>query len=154
LRVLVVEDDPDTGDSLALLLRLYGHEATVTRDGDAAALACQSFLPDVLLLDLGLPGEDGFRVAGRLLPLLERRPLLVAMTGHGREEHIHRCRQVGFDHYFLKPADLDCLRQVLEEYGTCLARAEGPEGGPRGNRPLSGLPRTNPPFPAIPGSTG
>ncbi len=129
MRILIVEDHPDAGDSLALMLRLSGYEAQVTRDGDAAARAVQGAPPDVLILDLGLPREDGYRVAQRLLLLLAHRPLLIALTGYGQAEDVERCRQEGFDHHFLKPADPDLLRRVLEAYGARPARAGGTDPG-------------------------
>src|SRR3989442_1103189 len=86
LRVLIVEDDPDAGESLAILLGLYGHEAHVARDGPAALQEAQAHSPDVVLLDIGLPGMDGRELATRLRQqAAERRTLLVAVTGYGQE---------------------------------------------------------------------
>ncbi len=114
LRVLVIEDWSDTADSYAVLLRLWGHEVRIARDGASALKAAPGFLPDVVLLDLGLPELDGCEVARRLrqLPGLEA-ALLVAVTGHGREADRRRAREAGIDLYLLKPADPDELRRVL-----------------------------------------
>ena len=86
LRVLVVEDDPDWAESLRLLLHLYGHRAEVADDGTAALAAARQFAPDVVLLDLGLPGMDGYEVARRLREQpTEKPPLLLAVTGYGED---------------------------------------------------------------------
>src|SRR5262245_31205665 len=91
LRVLVVEDHTDTADSMAQLLGLYGFEVRVARDGPGALAAVQMFQPDAVLLDIGLPGMDGYEVARRLRDLAApRRPLLVAVSGYGREQDKRR----------------------------------------------------------------
>ena len=110
LRVLVVDDFRDAADSLALLLKLLGHDARAVYDGPTALRVAASFRPDVVLLDLGLPGLDGYAVARRLRGQVG---LLVAATGFGQEEDRRRCREAGFDRFLLKPLDLGELQRVL-----------------------------------------
>jgi PAS domain S-box-containing protein len=113
-RVLVAEDNRDAAQSLDRLLRLWGHDVRTAADGAAALEVARAYRPDVVLLDLGLPGLDGYEVARRL----RREPglggvLLVALTGYGQEDDRRRTREAGFDHHLVKPADLERLRHVL-----------------------------------------
>jgi signal transduction histidine kinase/DNA-binding response OmpR family regulator len=113
-RVLVVDDNQDAAESLALLLRLAGHDVHVCHDGPAAVAAAVELVPEVVLLDIGLPGMDGFEVARRLRahPALAR-TLLVAVTGYGQSQDLDRSREVGFDHHLVKPVDPDTLVEVF-----------------------------------------
>ena len=113
-RILLVEDNLDAADALAELLRLWGHEVEVVHDGPAAVRSAQSGRPDVILLDIGLPGMDGYRVAAALrhLPDLQG-TLIVALTGYGQESDRQRSAQAGFDHHLVKPVDLEELRRLL-----------------------------------------
>ena len=115
-RVLVVDDDADTADSLVLLLTLWGCRAAAAYDGRAAAGAALATRPDVVVLDLGLPGLDGYEVARRLrvAPGLEK-VRLIAVSGFGREEDRERSRAAGFDHHLLKPVEPDVLRDLLTQ---------------------------------------
>ena len=114
LRVLVVDDNRDAADSLAMLLKLKGHDVRVTYDG-TAALTAASFQPDLVFLDLGMPGMDGYEVARRLRQLPEgQRCLLAALTGWGQEEDRRRTREVGFDRHLVKPVDPAELSALLE----------------------------------------
>jgi DNA-binding response OmpR family regulator len=116
LRVLIVEDYPDAADSLRLILDLYGFEAQVARDGLAALQAARSFRPDVVLLDLGLPGMDGWEVARRLPAVAtEKMPFLIAVTGFGREDDRRRSAQAGIDLHLVKPVDAEVLVGILKE---------------------------------------
>jgi PAS domain S-box-containing protein len=114
-RVLLVEDNLDAADALAELLRMWGHDVEVVHDGAAAVETAASIRPDVVLLDIGLPGMDGYQVAGtlRALPHLHG-ALLVALTGYGQEADRQRSAAVGFDHHLVKPVDLAELRQLVE----------------------------------------
>jgi len=107
----VVDDDPDWADSLADFLRAHGHEARTAYTPTTAVIEATSFRPDAMLMDIGIPGMDGYRLANKLCDLLGRRPLLVAITGCGHLEE--RSRQEGFDHHFLKPVDPAELLTVL-----------------------------------------
>jgi CheY-like chemotaxis protein len=124
LRVLLVEDDPDTLESSALLVRLFGHEALTAANGPAALALARSRPPDVALLDLALGGPcDGLEVARRLRRQegLEK-VLLVAVTGYGDECHRRRCREAGFDEYLVKPVEPNELAHLL----ACWARSAPP----------------------------
>jgi two-component system CheB/CheR fusion protein len=112
--VLVVDDNRDAAESLALLLQAVGHEVRTCHDGPSALEAAAEFGPDTVLLDIGLPGMDGYEVARRLraLPATER-ALLVALTGYGQEEDQRRARAAGCDHHLIKPADLEALSALL-----------------------------------------
>ena len=113
-RVLVVDDNRDAADSLALLLQLWGHLPVVAYDGPSALEAARASPPDLVLLDIGLPGMNGFELASRL----RGQPggddlLLVAITGYGQASDVRRAREVGFDHHFVKPIDPDVLLGLL-----------------------------------------
>ena len=113
-RVLVVDDNPDAADSLAVLLRLEGHEVRVACDGPAALAAAQADPAEVVILDLGMPGMDGFEVGRRLRALPRSKDvLLVALTGWAQEEDRRRCHEAGFDGHLPKPVEWDALRQFL-----------------------------------------
>jgi two-component system CheB/CheR fusion protein len=113
-RVLVVEHRVDAAESSAKLLELSGHEVQVARDGPEAIAAALRWQPGVILLDLGLPGMDGYEVARRLRqePACEK-TVLIAVTGHGQSEDRQRSRTAGIDHHLLKPVDWDVLRSLL-----------------------------------------
>jgi PAS domain S-box-containing protein len=115
LRVLIVEDNVDAGDSLSLLLRLDGYEVLVARSGPTALDVAPAFQPHVVLLDIGLPGMDGYQVAQRLRAKPEfKNVLLCALTGHTPSEADEdRPQQAGFDHHFVKPVNLKMLSQLL-----------------------------------------
>ena len=113
-RVLVVDDNEDGARLLARLLRSCGHQTTLAHDGPAALEAAIAHPPDVVLLDIGLPGMDGFEVARRLRELDgPNRALLVALTGYGREDDMRRSREAGFDHHMIKPVDPQALSDLL-----------------------------------------
>lgn len=116
-RILVVDDNMDTAESTALLLQLEGHEVQTALDGPSALEAATMFHPQIVLLDIGLPGLDGYEVARRLraLPELEG-ALLVAMTGYGQDEDRDRSRTAGFDGHLVKPVDLDRLKALMWAY--------------------------------------
>ena len=114
LLVLVVDDSQDCAESLALLVRFWGHEAVVTYDGAAALEAARVRTPDVVLLDIAMPKMDGYQLARRLRQIggMEK-ALLVAVTGHGSEADVQRCKEAGIDRHFTKPADPEGLKQWL-----------------------------------------
>jgi two-component system CheB/CheR fusion protein len=113
-RVLLVDDNVQAAESLALLVKLWGHDARIAHNGPDALAAARSYQPDVALLDIGLPGMDGYETARSLRaePGLQD-VLLVATTGYGRDEDRHRAREAGFHHHMVKPLDLDRLHDLL-----------------------------------------
>jgi PAS domain S-box-containing protein len=113
-RVLVVDDNRDAATTLGDLLEMMGHTVQVVYDGPTAVQAARSFLPDVVLLDIGLPGMNGYEVARRLRDEVgPSRMVLVAVTGYGQEEDRQRARAGGFDYHLLKPIDIPALQEVL-----------------------------------------
>jgi PAS domain S-box-containing protein len=112
--VLIVEDNPDTAESLAMLLQLRGHRTRAVPDGQAALDAARAARPDAMLVDIGLPGIDGYAVASlvRSDPALSG-VLLLALTGYGREEDKRLARAAGFDHHLVKPVDPEELFRLL-----------------------------------------
>jgi signal transduction histidine kinase len=113
-RVLIVDDNADVAESMALLLRLRGHDVRVAPDGAAALALCHEYAPDVVLLDLGLPGMGGHEVGRRLRcqPGLDK-ALVVAVTGSVAETDRRLSREAGFDHHLVKPIDPDDLDRLL-----------------------------------------
>jgi PAS domain S-box-containing protein len=116
LRVLVVDDSEDTTELLGTLLEMAGHSIQVAHTGPSALEVAASFRPDAVILDIGLPGLDGYQVAQRLRedPAL-RSMTLIAATGYGQEEDLRRSREVGFDQHLVKPIDPGELQRLLAE---------------------------------------
>jgi len=111
---LVVDDNLDAAVSLSRLIALLGHDVKVARDGNSALFMARSVRPDFVLLDIGLPGSDGFQVA----EALRREPGLaalkiIAVTGRGQEQDRERSQAAGIDYYLLKPVDVPFLESLL-----------------------------------------
>ncbi len=114
-RILVVDDNTDSAESLATLPRLLGNQVRTAPDGPCALDAAASYRPDVILLDIGLPGMDGYEVARRLRAEDRYgRPLLAALTGYGGEEDRRRARAAGFDRHMIKPVEIEVLQDMLK----------------------------------------
>lgn len=114
-RVLVVDDNRDSTETLSLLLGVKGHTTHVATDGEEAIAAADEFRPDIVLLDLSLPKLDGYEVAREL----RQRPyganlLLVAVTGWSGQDVRDKAAQAGFDYHLLKPFDWEHLEKILE----------------------------------------
>jgi PAS domain S-box-containing protein len=122
LRILVVDDNRDAAQSLATLLRLRGHDVRVEHDGAAALGAIASCSPQLVFLDLGMPGMDGFEVARRIRaePRLQG-VVLAALTGWGQREDRRRTAEAGFDHHLVKPADPEAVMQLLDRLSVASA---------------------------------
>jgi len=134
-RVLVVDDNVDAADTLALVLRHLGMEVGTAHDGPEALAAVLDLRPDVVLLDIGLPGMDGNEVARRLRAMPEGAGVtLVALSGWGQDDDRARSRAAGIEHHLVKPADLDVLQRLLDGLPTRpereLSAAGEPEGRP------------------------
>jgi signal transduction histidine kinase/DNA-binding response OmpR family regulator len=113
-RVLIVDDNMDAARSLTMLLEMGGHEVRCCYDGQSGLTEAETFRPEAVLLDIGLPELDGLEVARRLRALnLSPRPLLVALTGYGQADDVRRSREAGFDHHLVKPADPQTLAAIL-----------------------------------------
>ena len=123
LRILVVDDNQDSAISMTLLLELQGHEVHVAHAGEAALSVASEKRPDVILLDIGMPGMNGYEVA-RHLRAQEAftHTLLVAITGYGRASDLKQTESAGFDHHLVKPVDYEKLQAVLS---TCAAGNPG-----------------------------
>jgi CheY-like chemotaxis protein/two-component sensor histidine kinase len=121
LRMLVVDDMPPSARTLAIMLNGIGQETKIAHDGESALSAVDEFRPDVVLLDIAMPGMDGYEVCRRLRERFENgsrlRPLLVALTGYGQEEDRRRAFEAGFDRHLVKPTSLDALKQLLADAG-------------------------------------
>jgi len=113
-RVLIVDDNEDSAESLMMLAQSWGHEAVVACDGPSALTVALTFKPDMALVDIGLPGMNGYEVAKGLRKASPDRDLyLMALTGYGREEDIRLARAAGFNEHLVKPADLEALRRLM-----------------------------------------
>ncbi len=118
-RVLMVEDNPDSAETLGMILELLGHHVRVVHDGVAALDAARANVPDIVLIDIGLPGMNGYEVAEAMRrdPQLGR-IVLVALTGYGRPEDKARAMAAGFDYHLVKPVDVEALGDLVGRLGT------------------------------------
>jgi PAS domain S-box-containing protein len=124
LRVLIVDDNEDAATALEMLLEEAGHSVRAAHTGPAGLAAALEFLPDVMLLDIGLPELDGFEVAKRIRQQAAlHNVVLVAMTGYGREKERQRSREAGFDYHLVKPADFGTLEHILTAVSEKAAQA-------------------------------
>lgn len=113
-RILVVDDNHDSADSMAALLRLWGHEVEVAHDGPSALTAAAALRPSLAFLDIGLPGMDGYELARRLREQPNTGDLtLIALTGLGREEDRRRALEAGFDRHLTKPVNPETLQTIV-----------------------------------------
>jgi CheY-like chemotaxis protein len=113
-RILIVDDNPDSARSLAIIESRQGHKTWTALNGPDALAIATEFLPDVVLLDIGLPGMTGLEVAQqiRAIPALQN-VLVIGMSGYGRSEDFSEAKRAGFDRYLVKPLDLDELHRLL-----------------------------------------
>jgi two-component system CheB/CheR fusion protein len=114
-RILIVEDNEDSALSLQMLLEALGHATTVVHDGEGAVKAACADYPDVILMDIGLPGMSGYEAARRIRADCRQKPILIiALTGWGQEDDRRQSAEAGMDHHLVKPLDLGKLRLLLE----------------------------------------
>jgi CheY-like chemotaxis protein len=114
-RILIVDDNTDAAMSLAMLYELQGHETRTASTGPDGVVAATEFLPDVMLLDIGLPGMDGFEVARKIRAIPDLAGIrIIAMSGYGRAEDQAEAKHACFDLYMVKPVDLSILREWVE----------------------------------------
>ncbi len=129
-RILIVDDNQDAADSIAQYLQLEGHEVKTVGDGPQALACVPVFAPQIVVLDIGLPGLSGYEVARRLRAQPDAaHALLIAMTGYGQKEDQLRAMAAGFDHHFVKPADPRQLVELIAQWSRT-ARAEGDATAP------------------------
>lgn len=116
LRLLIVDDNRDAAESMAMLQELSGHSTRVALHGESALAMAADFKPDVVLLDIGLPGMDGFEVARRLRATPEGQgAFMIALTGYGSEQDRQQTKEAGFDRHLVKPADQKVLKGWFSE---------------------------------------
>jgi PAS domain S-box-containing protein len=119
-RVLVVDDNVDSVDSLAMLLRMMGHEVETASDGASGLDKAVGFKPDVAILDIGLPKVNGYELAKRIrAQQWSKDVILVALTGWGQEQHRRRSEESGFNHHLTKPVEFDVLQDILAAADSC-----------------------------------
>lgn len=117
LRVLIIEDLADSALTTAMLLRLYGHDVQISANGLDGIESARQGKPDVVLLDIGLPGIDGHAVAEKISrERTGRTPLLIAITGFGQESDRRRSEQSGIDLHLLKPVEPPVLESILRDF--------------------------------------
>src|ERR671912_2532174 len=115
-RILVVDDNHDSALSLAMMLSIMGHETRTAHDGESAVATAESFLPDVVLLDIGLPKLNGYEVAQRIRESAWGQAMfLIAVTGWGQEEDRQRSSEVGLNVHMVKPVEPAVLERLLSE---------------------------------------
>jgi signal transduction histidine kinase/ActR/RegA family two-component response regulator len=115
-RILIIDDDPDAADTLSMLLELSGHETQTLNESTEAVATAEAFVPDLILLDIGMPKMDGYSVARSIRQQAwGDKPVLVALTGWGQEEDRRKSREAGFDGHLVKPADYVTLSQLIAD---------------------------------------
>jgi CheY-like chemotaxis protein len=115
-RILVVDDNHDSALSLAMMLSIMGHETRTAHDGESAVSTAEGFLPDVVLLDIGLPKLNGYEVAQRIRENAWGKSMfLIAVTGWGQEEDRQRSSEVGLNVHMVKPVEPAALERLLSE---------------------------------------
>ena len=114
-RILLVEDNPDSRETLRTILRLWGHQVEVAEDGRSGVQKGLAWQPDIGILDIGLPILDGYQVAEQLRAILKDRIFLIALTGYSQPQDRQRAFTAGFDVHLTKPADLDELARLVAQ---------------------------------------
>jgi two-component system CheB/CheR fusion protein len=114
-RILIVDDNIDCADSMAMLMAAYGYEVTTAYDFDSAICEAASFVPHIALLDLSKPEPDGLELASRFQKMPETQDIvLIAISGYGQPDDLERTRQAGFAHHLVKPADSEVIHKIIE----------------------------------------
>jgi CheY-like chemotaxis protein len=126
-RILLVDDNADVRRSLALLLKLVGHQVVVADSGQTALAAVAEHMPDVALLDIGLPDTDGYQVARQIRQARQDRIYLIALTGYSQPEDRQRARDAGFDTHLVKPVNFKVLQKLLAEIVSSRLSRDDPE---------------------------
>jgi len=114
-RLLVVDDNRDAAESMSMLLQMWGHEVAFVYDGPSALEAAEQWRPEAVILDIGLPGMDGYEVAERMRALPHAKgAVLIAITGYGQDDDRLRSRRAGIEHHLVKPVAPDALRSLID----------------------------------------
>ena len=117
-KILVADDDQDSAESLAMLIQLMGHDVRAAQSGLAAIDVAEAFRPDLIVLDIGMPGLDGYEVCRRIRQHEWGRAIVIAaLTGWSRDEDRDRSEQAGFNHYLIKPVDPKALEELIAGVG-------------------------------------
>jgi CheY-like chemotaxis protein len=123
LHVLIAEDDIDNADMTALLLKQEGYEVRIAHNGHAALAAAEAEPPDVALIDIGMPGMDGYCLTEKLRALhAPKRPLIIAISGYGMDSDKDRSLKAGIDVHLVKPADPELLLRTLRRFAGLLQK--------------------------------
>jgi len=114
LRVLVVDDNHASAQTLGWMIELLGHDVRLAHDSQSAIDTARDFLPQVVLLDIGLPGKSGYEVCEqmKMIPVLQN-TIFIAQTGWSQDEHRRRSQEAGFQHHLVKPVSLQTLEPIL-----------------------------------------
>jgi signal transduction histidine kinase/DNA-binding response OmpR family regulator len=124
-RILVVDDNADAAESIAVYMRIEGHEVMTVGDALQALSCLEAFAPEAAIIDIGLPGMNGFELATAIRTNKgPATPLMIALTGYGQSEDFDRSREAGFHHHFVKPADLKAIQAVIDTDSTEEVREE------------------------------
>ena len=124
-RILVVDDNADAAESIAVFMRIEGHEVRTVTDAMQALGCFEAFAPEVAIIDIGLPGMNGYELAASIRANVgTAAPLMIALTGYGQSEDFDRSRDAGFDHHFVKPADLKAIQAAIDGPAEQQAREE------------------------------
>jgi CheY-like chemotaxis protein len=119
LRIVIADDNRDAAESLAMLLRMDGHEVSVAHDGAEALGVVAAVRPHMAVLDIGMPGMNGYEVAQSIRTGPQSGPIvLVALTGWGQAQDLERAKAAGFDHHLVKPAEPGAVRSLLTTIGS------------------------------------
>jgi PAS domain S-box-containing protein len=119
LRIVIADDNRDAAESLAILLQMDGHEVSLAHDGEEALGVVTAVRPHVAVLDIGMPGMNGYELARRIRASVQSEPIvLIALTGWGQAQDLQRARAAGFDHHLIKPAEPGALRSLITTIGT------------------------------------
>lgn len=114
-RVLIVDDNKDSADTMAMLMAIYGYEVRTAYDFESALAEAKSFAPDVALLDLSKPEPDGLELAKRFQQMNEtRKTVLIAFSGYGQPDDLERSRSAGFVHHLVKPTNPDDIHKLIK----------------------------------------
>jgi CheY-like chemotaxis protein len=117
-KILVADDDQDSAESLAMLIQMMGHDVRAAQSGLAALDLAEEFRPDLIVLDIGMPGLDGYEVCRRIRQHEWGQAIVIAaLTGWTRDEDRDRSEQAGFNHYLVKPVDPKALEELIAGVG-------------------------------------